>query len=135
MADNRERGSALMAVIIVLLVLSVIGVAMVSLMEEERNTTFDDMYSRQALYAAEVGLRVGEGVLFNLGEAQADVILQRTPSSTATLIPAAVPQDPGGYDLQNLGTYLADGAGLELVNRRVNTADGPMNLPLSLIHI
>jgi len=115
-----ERGSALMVVIIVLLVLSAIGMAVILTMEEERGTTYDEMYAQDALYAAEIGLRQGEQALLAATVAAADALLGtrrwRTPSRDPTQ--PAFPQSQREYDLAHLGTYLTP-AGVELANQEV----------------
>ena len=57
----------MLIVVVVMLVLSVTGMALIGRTEKDRTTTYSDMYSKEALYAAEMGLRVGEALLLAAG--------------------------------------------------------------------
>lgn len=115
----RERGAALIFVIVVLLVLSVLGMALALFMGQEDRTSGRQDLQKLALYAAEAGLRRGEGILSGLKLLQVQGLLthvstapqafQETPS-----LPAH-PTNAGEYDAQHLGTYLTQG-NAELAN-------------------
>ena len=116
---DSQRGSALLLVVVLLLVLSGIGMAMVALTETDQSTARWNTHTKDALYVAEMGLRVGEGVLGAATSVNADALLQHVPSAATVAAPRAVPAfpiDPGEYDRMHLGTYLTDG-GAEMANR------------------
>jgi hypothetical protein len=118
---DRERGSALLMVVIVLLVLSGIGMAMVVFTETDQDSIRWGTHSKDALYVAEMGLRVGESVLAEAASVSADTVLQHVSVARTVAAPREVPlfpEHPGEYDLQHLGTYLTDG-GVELANRPI----------------
>jgi hypothetical protein len=124
---NRQRGSTFLVVVIVMLVLGVIGMAMIMFMEDEQSTAYAEMYERDALYAAEMGLRDGERVLENAGSGLADNLLAHVAAASTTVVSPAVPDFPqrtSEYDLAHLGTYLTAG-GVELANRQIGTAASP----------
>ncbi len=123
---NRQRGSALITAILVLLILSAIGAAAVFLMREESAQSASVSDARLALYAAESGLRRGEAVLSNVGAFSINTLLQHD-SSGDPATPAMSPQRPiqptdprltGTYDVAHLGTYLLSG-GTPLAVQRV----------------
>ena len=121
-----QQGSALMVVIIVMLMLSVVGMSVLYLMEGERDTTYDEMHVRGALYAAELGLRQGERVLLTASSSAADELLEHVSSTPTEGVDPQVPNFPQSrteYDLTHLGTYLMDG-GVELANQDVGLATG-----------
>lgn len=60
-----KRGSALITVILMLLVLTVVGVGVAYLTQVEDRITGNDRYLKSAFYAAETGLRVGETVILS----------------------------------------------------------------------
>ncbi|MGQ9495076.1 MAG: PilX N-terminal domain-containing pilus assembly protein [Thermoanaerobaculaceae bacterium] len=106
----RERGAALIFVIVVLLVLTVLGMALALFMGQEDRTSGRQDLQKLALYAAEAGLRRGEGVLRGLKLLQAQGLLSHTSTAlqafqqTPTL--PVHPTNSGEYDAQHLGTYL-----------------------------
>lgn len=58
-----KRGSALITVILMLLVLTVVGVGVAYLTQVEDKITGNDRFLKSAFYAAEAGLRLGEAVI------------------------------------------------------------------------
>ncbi len=126
-----ERGAALMVVIILLLVLSAVGMSVILLMEEERGTTYDEMYAQDALYAAEIGLRQGERILLVATETAADGLLGHVSVASTDVVTPAVPVFPQAqveYDVAHLGTYLT-AAGVELANQAVTLPAPPSGRP------
>ncbi len=121
----REKGAALITVIMVLLVLSVLGLAVALFMTQEDRTSGRQDVQKLALYAAEAGLRRGEGILRNLKLLQAQALLDYVPTTLQAFqeTPATpvFPANSGEYDAQHLGTYLTDG-GTELANVEVPLA-------------
>jgi hypothetical protein len=85
---KREKGSALITVILVVLVLTMVGIAGLFFMTTEDRISGVDKMQKAALYAAESGLRVGENIV--AGGKLADM-LSYTPSS-----PDGYYQPPGG---------------------------------------
>ncbi len=127
-----ERGSALLIVVVMALVLSVIGIALLTRTEVDRDIAYSAMHTRAALYAAEAGLREGERALFNAGGTTAETLLSHDASiSTPSVNPQVpdFPDHPWEYDLQHLGTYLTV-EGMELANREVALADVPADGPM-----
>jgi hypothetical protein len=128
---NRERGSALLIVVVVMLILSVTGMAIITMTEDKRTMVYSEMYTREALYAAEIGLRRGERVLLAAGSVSASALLAHPPASVTSVVNPPVPQVPTAaseFDLQHLGTYLID-AGVELANQPVALAAMPTGQP------
>jgi hypothetical protein len=126
-----ERGSALLVVVVVMLVLSVVGMAIVTMTEEDRDQAYSEMYTREALYAAEMGLRHGERVLITAGKTAADSLLQHVSAAETPVVSPPVPQYPeltSQYNLEYLGTYLTDG-GVELANQTVAIGSGNPGMP------
>ncbi len=118
---NAQRGSALLLVVIVLLVLSGIGMAMVALTENDQDTARWQTHTKDALYVAEMGLRLGEGVLADAASVSSDALLQHVPVARTIAAPAEIPvapTHPGEYDILHLGTYLVS-SGAELANQEV----------------
>lgn len=117
----RERGAALITTIMVLLVLTVLGMAFSMLMSQEDKTSGRQDVQKLAMYAAEAGLRRGERVLRNLKLLAVSSYL----SNPSTVLQAwqpnpALPQHPvagdlASWDVAHLGTYLRDG-GVQLAN-------------------
>ncbi len=125
MKTNRQRGSAMITTILVLVILSAVGAAAVFLMREESAQSSSVMDSKLALYAAETGLRRGENVLGLVGAFSINTLLQHNSGSdpeTPAMVPTRPqqPSDPmlsGTYDAAHLGTYLLDGATPQAVQR------------------
>lgn len=60
---RRESGSALITVILVVLVLTMVGLAAMFYMNVKDTMSGNDRYQKEALYLAEIGLRQGEAVI------------------------------------------------------------------------
>jgi len=125
---KNQTGSALLLVVLILLVLSGLGIAMLTLTDSDRETvTQDDLY-KDALYVAEIGLRVGETTLFATNPTGASDLLQHTSAGQTPAVSPRTPvfpQSQGEYDLAHLGTFLTDGSGTELINRPVTLPPSP----------
>lgn len=127
MHDTRQQGSALLMVVVILLVLSGLGMAMLALTDSDREAVSWNNHVKDALYVAEMGLRVGEDVLTNATSANADVLLQHVSQAQTTAVTPAVPvfpQMPMQYSTAQLGTYLTSG-GNELANQQAALASSP----------
>lgn len=117
----RERGAALITVIMVLLVLTVLGMAFSMLMSQEDRTSGRQDVQKLAFYAAEAGLRRGERILSNVKLLAVNGYL----ANPSTIRQAwqeypALPQhplagNPASWDTAHLGTYLREG-GTQLAN-------------------
>lgn len=79
---STQRGVALITVILVLLVLTVIGLAASTMMTQEDRTAARMELQKTAFYAAEAGLRRGEEVLNDMRLAQSTLLLQHQASVT-----------------------------------------------------
>lgn len=133
MNTNRQQGSALLLVVVILLVLSGLGMAMLALTDNDRETVAWNNHVKDALYVAEMGLRVGEGILTSSPSSNADAILQHVSVASTNVVSPAVPvfpQSPAEYTTANLGTYLVVGA-TELANRPVPLPASPTGKPLA----
>lgn len=115
---RRQRGSALVTVILVMVILSAVGAAAVFLMQQESQIAASVDRTKAALFAAEAGLRRGERTLQQAGVFATDVLLGFNSDSITP--PPAVPSgavqhpeiDQSGdllYDLAHLGTFLTEG--------------------------
>lgn len=115
----REKGAALIFVIVVLLVLTILGMAMAIFMGQEDRTSGRQDLQKLALYAAEAGLRRGEAVLVQLKILQVQSLLNHVSTTLQAFQETpGLPVHPGDssqYDTQHLGTYLTQ-AGAELAN-------------------
>lgn len=115
----REKGAALIFVIVVVLVLTVLGMAVAIFMNQEDRTSGRQDLQKLALYAAEAGLRRGEAVLTSLKILQVQGLLDHVSTALQAFQETpALPVHPGSsgeYDAQHLGTYLTQG-GAELAN-------------------
>lgn len=127
-----ERGVALITVILILLVLTVLGIAAALLMTQEDRTSARQELYKEALYVAEVGLRAGETTLGTVSSAGATGMLQYDPVATGALreiwrdsTTDQLPRHPACGPLQNwnstnLGTYFSpSGTGAPIVNVEV----------------
>jgi len=138
-----ERGVALITVILILLVLTVMGIAAALLMtQEDRTSARQEMY-KAALYAAEVGLRNGEDILRNTPVNSASALLLYNPAatgaireiwrdSTADELPRHPPcGDVRNWNAANLGTYLVRGGATPgpVANVRVPIAVASASVP------
>jgi len=93
-----ERGSALITVILVVFVLTMVGIAGVLYMTMEDKLSGNDKLTQTALYAAEMGLRVGE--------TQVRSAMSLPAGADGLLTGSTVSYDPpgGGYTAVSLGT-------------------------------
>jgi Tfp pilus assembly protein PilX len=73
-----EKGSALITVILVVLVLTMVGIAGLFFMTTEDRISGVDKMEKSALYAAEAGLRFGENIV-SAGDATAMLSYAQTP--------------------------------------------------------
>lgn len=117
---RKENGSALITVIMVVLVLTMVGLAITYFMQVEDRTSGNDLRMKQALYAAETGLRAGERVLVGVPGASYSSIANAATDGVVTLavnptIPV-IPVSSSEFDINHLGTYL----------RSDGTATGPI---------
>jgi len=119
---KREKGAALITVLLVMLVLTALGIAISLLMTAEDQVSSRQDLIKLALYAAETGLRRAEQVLGGYTVDNANALLQH-----ASTTPEAWREHPGppqhpifgdlsSWDGQHLGTYLATPDGVELYN-------------------
>ncbi len=132
--DQRQRGIALVTVILALLVLTVLGITAAVLMTQENRVASRQDQLKAAFYAAEVGLRQGEAVFVATPYQNALLtgFLQHVSVASTPAAPGAVnpPQPPAPWDLTHLGTYLttASGGGVELSNQEVSERAGSTTL-------
>lgn len=115
----REKGAALITVIMVLLILTVLGLAMSLLMTQEDRASGRQDAQKLALYAAEAGLRRGEQILrgtafvnvSNLLQHQAAALQawQETPTTPMHPVFVGGKADLTTWDTMHLGTYLIEG--------------------------
>ncbi len=122
MMSSRQRGSALMVTLVVLLALSAIGIGIVSLMESQAKSAASTTHVKDALYVAEMGLRRGENLLLAQGPDRADTLLQHVASAANPAVAQSVPlypDTPAQYDVNHLGTYLLDVSNAEVAGQSV----------------
>lgn len=116
---RRERGVALIMVLLVVLVLTGLGIAAAILMTQEDRTSARQELSKAALYSAEAGLRQGERVLSGTYVSALSAVLGNTgcsapqnwrdPSLRSTGCPDEPTRgDPSTWTVAHLGTYLID---------------------------
>jgi type II secretory pathway pseudopilin PulG len=141
---QKERGVALVMVILVLLILSALGITAVMMMTQEDKTSSRQDLQKAALYASEAGLRRGELILAPLQGNYSSNTLTTYFNHTSVARTAGAPPSSGSdpqrpvppptsmppqWDLQHLGTYLTTvpGAGEEVANQEVTelVVDGP----------
>ncbi|MFB3850969.1 MAG: PilX N-terminal domain-containing pilus assembly protein [Acidobacteriota bacterium] len=96
MCKNNEKGSALITIILVVLVLTMVGVASLFFMTTEERITNAARMEKAAFYAAETGLRIGEESIRRQFEANGNFLnlALQTPQTTINML--EVPG--GGYD-------------------------------------
>jgi len=111
--SGRERGIALITVILLLLVLTVLGITASVMMTQEDRTSSRQDQQRAALYAAEAGLRRGEVNLRTLADpTRITTLLAHSPTSGVQLWSSAsapvlpIAGDPRTWDVNHLGTYM-----------------------------
>lgn len=134
MADARnrqtnpgERGIALIMVILLLLVLTALGITATMLMTQEDRISSRQETQKAALYAADAGLRRGEAILQNVPYSNTNLtaFLAHTSVANTVAVTPTIPQPPGPWNNEHLGTYLTTlvGAGTELANQEVTQVD------------
>jgi len=119
---KQERGSALVTVILVVLVLTMVGLGGMLFMGVEDRISGSDLLQKEALYAAEAGLREGEPIIGSMGPSDFTNLLSHVPQTPCNATAPQLPEPPGtygGYNIAHLGTYLTDGTGTEIVNREI----------------
>lgn len=89
-----EKGSALITIILVVLVLTMVGIAGVLYMTMEDKLSGNDKITQAALYAAENGLRVGEKVIYDAALTNSSAVINTLLNPTAPPCPNLSP--PGG---------------------------------------
>ncbi len=103
---KKERGSALIVVILVVLVLTMVGIAGLLFMNVEDRLSGNDQQQKASLYAAESGMRFGEKLILNVsGSSGIDALLNYSGA-----VPKLSPPG-GGYQaviLTNGATTLYD---------------------------
>jgi hypothetical protein len=121
---NNERGIAIITVVLVLLLLTVLGLAASVMMTQEDTTSGRMDVQRAALYVAEAGLRRGESALRNIPYTNTNLNNLINHASTVATVAAypQVPQRPASnqdFTLTKLGTYLMTSptGGVELSNQ------------------
>lgn len=120
MEDTRQSGSSLLLVVLILLVLSGFGVAVLTLTDSDRTEVSTDDHLKDAFYVAEMGLRVGESTLLTNDPSEATPLMQHISVAQTAAVDPQVPTFPEtqtGYTLGNLGTYLVNATGQELANQ------------------
>jgi len=128
-----ERGIALITVILLLLVLTVLGIAASVMMTQEDRTSSRQDLQRAALYAAEAGLRRGEANLLALSTDNINSMLGHIPlasqvwtgdPTSASNVPTQPTTlgDPRSWTVDHLGTYMlaVDSSGGLIANELVN---------------
>ncbi len=137
--SRRQRGAAIITVVLILLVLTVLGITAAMLMTQEDRGSARQDHVRAALYVAESGLREGERMLGTLrGEriTQALTLGSSAPQNWRTNPADAVVHpvwaSPATWDVDHLGTYarlIYDPDGAEAANQEValalDAASGP----------
>lgn len=117
MGQDRQRGIALVSVIVVLLVLTVLGITAAIMMTQENRTARQMELQKAAFYVAEAGLRHGERVLRSVpfSNLTLTAMLQHSSSTETKAASPKIPQPPPPWDVRHLGTYLTED-GVELAN-------------------
>ncbi len=111
---NAQRGSALITVILVVLVLTMVGLSIRLFMGIEDTISGNDRYQKEATYLAEVALREGEAKMATVGVAQITPLLQY--SNANNQVPPTLAQCQG---TQYLGTVLTDSSNSALYNKTI----------------
>jgi len=123
-----HRGVVLITVVLVLLVLSVLGLAAAVLMTQEDRSSSRAEMQRLAFYVAETGLRRGEGILGSLvySNVTLSTMLARTTTTECAATTPKLPAVPPGWGVDHLGTYLLTEAttGTEIANIEVTNQFG-----------
>jgi hypothetical protein len=79
----REKGSAVITVVLVVLVLTMVGLASLIYMSLEQNLTLADRLAKEALYMSEAGLRVGEVTIATTSLGDMNLMLSFAPTYPA----------------------------------------------------
>lgn len=121
---SKQKGSALIMVILVVLVLTMIGLAAALYMNMENRVSQNDKLSQAAFHAAQAGLKVGEQVFNGVSASQLDKILDPNTFSNKA---SDEPQSPADLTAAaHLGTVLyssgAIAGGVPLLNQAVAPA-------------
>lgn len=111
---NAQRGSALITVILVILVLTMVGLSIMLYMSIEDTISGNDRFQKEATYLAEVGLREGEAKMATTGVAQITTLLQYSDANNQ--VPPTLDQCTG---VQYLGTVLTDASNSPLYNKTI----------------
>ncbi len=130
---RKQRGIALVTVVLILLVLTVLGLTATIMMTQEDRLSSRLELQKEAFYAAEAGLRHGERVCnaITFSSDALTAMLRETFGGSPPSCPATQPsmpqhpvtgRDPANWTLQRLGTYLRDSDGSALGNREVTIA-------------
>lgn len=143
--NDYERGSAVITVVLVVLVLTMVGLAALIFMNLEQNLTLADRLTKEAFYMAETGMRQGERVIADtsLGDINALLSYPNTDSE----IPSTMSECEGttrlGAVLMDLGTgvvfhdttptfYVAPGGYYAVFTLHLrNNSDDPSGSPTS----
>jgi len=114
-----EKGSALITVILIILIITTVGLAGMLFMNIENTISGNDRYQKEALYLAEVGLKAGEAKIAQIGVSQITGLLQYSNANND--IPPSL-DDCTGVDY--LGTVLTDTSANPLYNIPVHYNTG-----------
>ncbi len=90
----KERGSALITVVLVVLVLTMVGIAGALFMQVEDRVSKNDELQQAGLYAAEAGLRVGEKLVYDAAVSNSDS-LNTMLAHISTTVPDLQPPGEG----------------------------------------
>ena len=129
---SNQRGVVMVTVVLLLLVLTVLGMAAAIMMTGEDRSSSRSELAKEALYVAESGLRRGEVVLTNnvtYSNPTLRSLLTYTPVADCQATTPTKPTPPTGagtWDVGHLGTYLRAGGlnGAELSNVDVTATFG-----------
>lgn len=102
---SSQKGAALISAILVVLVLTMVGLAILLFMNVEDTISGNDRSQKAALYLAEIGLRQGEQKIASTGASQITSLLQH--QNTHNNVPPSLSQCSG---TDYLGTVLTDAA-------------------------
>lgn len=130
-ASRRERGVALLTVVLILLVLTVLGMTATMMMTQEDRLSSRQEILKEAFYASEAGLRHGETICTNtqFTAARLTNLLRQTftpmpacpAANPTTPVHPAVGRDSRDWTIQALGNFLGDGT-TPIVNHEVALA-------------
>lgn len=131
--QQQQKGSALLIVVVVLLIISAAGMTLVAVTESGQKSVHTDTHYKDALYVAEIGLRVAEAELRGRDHTLINRTLNHDPSANGSSVhpgKPVVPQNMAQYGVRHLGTYLTAGMthdveGTEMVGQEVNLPAPP----------